>query len=284
ARWLPVDLYIGGAEHAVMHLLYARFWHKVLYDLGHVTTPEPFQKLFNQGMILGENGEKMSKSRGNVVNPDDIVAEFGADTLRLYEMFMGPLDATKPWNTKSVEGSFRFLQRVWRLFMTEEGTLNTAIGGHDNPELTRTLHKTIKKVTNDIEGLRFNTAISQMMIFLNEANKADKLPRQGMETFVLLLAPFAPHLAEELWANLGHKTTLSHHPWPSYDEALTKDAEVELAVQVNGKIRGRITVAADSPDADVLGVAKAEVAADLAGKAIVKEVVVPGRLVNLVVK
>jgi leucyl-tRNA synthetase len=283
-RWLPVDLYIGGAEHAVMHLLYARFWHKVLYDLGHVSTPEPFQKLFNQGMILGENGEKMSKSRGNVINPDDIVSEYGADTLRLYEMFMGPLDATKPWNTKSVEGSYRFLQRVWRLFMTEEGTLNPAIGGHDNPELTRSLHKTIKKVTHDIEGLRFNTAISQMMIFINEAYKADKLPRQGLESFVLLLAPFAPHVAEELWSHLGHKTSLTHHAWPSYDEALTKDAEVELAVQVNGKIRGRITVAADSPQDEVLGVAKAEVAADLEGKAIVKEVVVPGRLVNLVVK
>jgi leucyl-tRNA synthetase len=281
---MPVDLYVGGAEHAVMHLLYARFWHKVLYDLGHVTTKEPFQKLFNQGMILGENGEKMSKSRGNVVNPDDIVGEYGADTLRLYEMFMGPLEATKPWNTKSVEGLFRFLQRVWRLIMTEDGGLNPAIGAHDSPELTRTLHKTIKKVTNDIEGLRFNTAISQMMIFVNEAYKTEKLPKAAMESFVLLLAPFAPHLAEELWSALGHAESLTVAPWPAYDEALTKDAEVELAVQVNGKIRARITVSAEAPHDEVLGIAKAEVSEDLDGKTIVKEVVVPGRLVNLVIK
>ena len=283
--WLPVDLYVGGAEHAVMHLLYARFWHKVLFDIGVVPTDEPFQKLFNQGMILGENNEKMSKSRGNVVNPDHVVAKFGADTLRLYEMFMGPLEATKPWNTSGVEGLFRFLQRTWRLFVTEDGDgLNPAIGGHSAPELERTLHKTIKKVGGDIEALRFNTAISQMMIFVNEAYKVEKLPRQTLETFVLLLAPFAPHLAEELWSRLGHAETLAYAPWPSYDDALTRDAEVEVAVQINGKLRARIVVAAEASKELVLDQAKQEVASHLEGKTILKEVVVPGRLVNLVVK
>ncbi|HEY9721806.1 MAG TPA: class I tRNA ligase family protein, partial [Oscillatoriaceae cyanobacterium] len=284
AEWLPVDLYIGGAEHAVMHLLYARFWHKVLYDLGFVPTPEPFAKLFNQGMILGENNEKMSKSKGNVVNPDEIVSKYGADTLRVYEMFMGPLEATKPWSSTGVEGAYRFLQRVWRLFVTEEGGLNPAIGGHEAPELTRSLHKTIKKVGADIEGLRFNTAISQMMIFINDAYKTEKLPRTVLETFVLVLAPFAPHLAEELWSRLGHTESLAYAPWPGYDEALTRDAEVELAVQVNGKIKARIVVAADAPDAEVLATAKSALNGELEGKAIVKEIVVPGRLVNLVVK
>ncbi len=285
AAWLPVDLYVGGAEHAVMHLLYARFWHKVLFDIGAVPTDEPFQKLFNQGMILGENNEKMSKSRGNVVNPDHVVAKFGADTLRLYEMFMGPLEATKPWNTSGVEGLFRFLQRVWRLFATEDGEgLNPAIGAHSAPELERTLHKTIKKVGADIEGLRFNTAISQMMIFTNEAYKVEKLPRQTLETFVLLLAPFAPHLAEELWSRLGHGESLAYAPWPSYDEALTQDAEVELAVQVNGKLRARIVMPAEASKELVLDQAKQEVASHLEGKTILKEVVVPGRLVNFVIK
>jgi leucyl-tRNA synthetase len=284
AAWLPVDLYIGGAEHAVMHLLYARFWHKVLYDCGLVPTEEPFQKLFNQGMILGENNEKMSKSRGNVVNPDHIVAKYGADTLRLYEMFMGPLEATKPWSNTGVEGLFRFLQRVWRLFVTEDGGLNPAIGQGENADFTRLLHKTIKKVGGDIEGLRFNTAISAMMILLNEANKAEHLPRAGMEAFVLLLAPFAPHLAEELWSRLGHTGSLAYAPWPAYDEALCKDAEVELAVQVNGKLRARIVVAAEASKELVLDQAKLEVADHLTGKTILKEVVVPGRLVNLVVK
>jgi leucyl-tRNA synthetase len=283
--WLPVDLYVGGAEHAVMHLLYARFWHKVLFDIGVVPTEEPFQRLFNQGMILGENNEKMSKSRGNVVNPDHVVAKYGADTLRLYEMFMGPLEATKPWSMSGVEGLFRFLQRVWRLFIDEDtDALNPAIGDHAAPDLTRTLHKAIKKVGADVEALRFNTAISQMMIFVNEAYKAEKLPRKDLEAFVLLLAPFAPHMAEELWSRLGHPASLAYAPWPAYDEALTQDAEVELAVQVNGKLRAKIVVAAEASKELVLGQAKAEVATHLEGKTILKEVVVPGRLVNLVIK
>ncbi|MBC7545682.1 MAG: leucine--tRNA ligase [Candidatus Sericytochromatia bacterium] len=284
--WGPVDLYVGGAEHAVLHLLYARFWHKVLYDLGHVHTKEPFQKLFNQGMILGENNEKMSKSRGNVVNPDDIVREYGADTLRLYEMFMGPLEATKPWNNQGVEGMHRFLARVWRLFVTDAG-LDPIIQEVAVPEaLARHLAKTVKKVTQDLDGMRFNTAISQLMIFTNDAYKQDILPKSAMETFILLLAPFAPHVAEELWALLGHTETLAYAPWPTYDEALTIDSEVELAIQVNGKIRSKFTAAADMPQEDVLALAKAQeaIATLIEGKEIVKQIVVPGRLVNLIVK
>ncbi|MDB5099317.1 MAG: leucyl-tRNA synthetase [Cyanobacteria bacterium RYN_339] len=282
--WMPVDLYVGGAEHAVMHLLYARFWHKILFDLGHVTTSEPFTKLFNQGMILGENGEKMSKSRGNVVNPDTIVGKYGADTLRLYEMFMGPLEATKPWSNTGVEGSYRFLQRVWRIFVTEEGGLNPAIGGHEAPELERVLHKTIKKVGGDIEAMRFNTAISQMMIFINECYKTEKLPRSTMERFLLVLAPFAPHIAEEIWQLLGHKQTLAYEPFPGFDDALTRESEVEMAVQVNGKLKARIVVPAEASKDHVLNLAKAEVGEHLEGKSIIKEIVVPGSLVNLVVK
>jgi leucyl-tRNA synthetase len=233
-------------------------------------------------MILGENNEKMSKSRGNVVNPDTIVAKYGADTLRLYEMFMGPLEATKPWSNTGVEGCFKFLSRVWRIFMTEEGGLNPAIGDHQAPELERTLHKTIKKVGGDIDGMRFNTAISQMMIFINECYKTEKLPRSIMERFVLVLAPFAPHLAEELWAQLGHPKTLAFEPFPAFDEALTVDSEVELALQINSKLKLRFTVPADMPEAEIL--AKAKGLVDLEGKTPVKEVVVPGRLVNLIVK
>ncbi|HEY9855866.1 MAG TPA: leucine--tRNA ligase [Stenomitos sp.] len=287
--WGPVDLYIGGAEHAVLHLLYARFWHKVLYDLGVVSTKEPFKKLFNQGMILGENNEKMSKSRGNVINPDDVVTKYGADTLRLYEMFMGPLEAAKPWNMSNVEGVYRFLNRVWRLVVSPEDTLNPAI--QDVPatsaaDLNRSLHKTIKKVGGDIEGLRLNTAISALMMLVNDAYKAEVLPKSIVESLVLLVAPFAPHLSEELWSRLGHAETLAYAPWPEYDEAMTVENEVELAIQINGKIRGKVVVAADAAQDAVLAKAKETegVKDQLEGKTIVKEIVVPGRLVNLVVK
>ncbi len=286
--WMPVDLYIGGAEHAVLHLLYARFWHKVLYDLGVVSTKEPFHKLVNQGMILGENGEKMSKSRGNVVNPDDIVRESGADTLRIYEMFMGPLEATKPWNTNGVDGAYRFLNRVYRLFVTDAGALNPAIRADAKADeaFTRTLHKTIKKVTQDTEALRFNTAISQLMIFINEAYKQEQLPQAAMEAFVKMLAPYAPHLAEELWEGLGHGETLAYAEWPTWDEELTKENEVEIAVQVNGKIRARVLVSAEAtqPEVEALAFAVPETQEAIAGKEIVKKILVPGRLLNLVVK
>jgi leucyl-tRNA synthetase len=285
-RWLPVDLYIGGAEHAVLHLLYARFWHKVLYDIGVVSTKEPFYKLVNQGMILGDNGEKMSKSRGNVINPDEIVNTYGADTLRMYEMFMGPLEQTKPWNTNGVEGVFRFLNRVWRLFVNEEGMLHPKIRT-DSPTDTfqRTLHRTIKKLTEDYEALRFNTAISQMMIFVNEAYKMDTLPIDGMKHFVQLLSPIAPHIAEELWERMGESTSITYAPWPTYDESWTIDNEVEIVIQVNGKIIERAMVAADADEqtlqANAIELEKVQEA--MQGKQIRKVIAVKGKLVNIVV-
>jgi len=284
-EWLPVDLYIGGVEHAVLHLLYARFWHKVLYDLGVVSTKEPFHKLVNQGMILGTNNEKMSKSRGNVINPDDIVNNYGADTLRMYEMFMGPLEITKPWSENGVEGAHRFLCRIWRLFVTEDGSLNAKIGGEGSDEFKRTWHKTVKKVTEDLEGMRFNTAISQLMIFVNEAYKADSIPKEAAENFVQMLSPLAPHIAEELWERLGHSDGISYVSWPTYDESWTVDAEVEIVVQVNGKIVERTKISADLDQAamqehsmNLPGVKQA-----VEGKTVRKVIAVPGKLVNIVV-
>ncbi|OUM97256.1 MAG: leucine--tRNA ligase [Paenibacillaceae bacterium ZCTH02-B3] len=284
-KWLPVDLYVGGAEHAVLHLLYARFWHKVLYDLGIVDTKEPFQKLVNQGMILGPNGEKMSKSRGNVINPDDIVNQYGADTLRMYEMFMGPLEATKPWNTQGVEGIYRFLNRIWRLYITEDGRLNPKIQDAEGDEaFKRVWHKTVKKVTEDIEALRFNTAISQLMIFVNEAYKTEVLPRKAMENFVQMLSPFVPHIAEELWERLGHGDTITYVPWPEYDPALTVDEEVEIVLQVNGKIVDRVMIARDTDEEAMreLALANEKVKAQTAGKTVRRVIAVPGKLVNVV--
>ena len=246
--WMPVDLYIGGSEHAVLHLLYSRFWHKVLFDIGVVTTPEPFKKLVHQGIVLGEDNQKMSKSRGNVVNPDEIMDQFGADAVRLYEMFMGPLEAMKPWSTRGVEGITRFLERVWRLMVTEDGTLSPAVvSTAPSLEHQRVLHQTIKKVTEDIEELRFNTAISQMMVFTNELTKAEQRPRAVLEPFVLLLSPFAPHLAEELWGILGHTPSVSQQPWPSFDPALTVSDRLTIPVQINGKLRGKIEAAGLAP-------------------------------------
>ncbi len=289
AYWLPVDLYVGGAEHAVLHLLYSRFWHKVLYDRGHVPCPEPFRRLVNQGMILGENGEKMSKARGNVVNPDDVVAEYGADSLRLYEMFMGPLEAVKPWNTNGVEGVYRFLNRVWRMMIddtAETVTLNHAISDAEpTKETLRLLHRTIQKVTEDTDGMRFNTAISAMMEFTNHLTKQEARSRAVLEPFVLLLAPYAPHVAEELWAALGHGPTLAYEPWPTFDPALTKADEIEVPVQVNGKLRAKLTVPAgiDAAALEAAALADEAVKAQLVGKTVKKVIVVPRKLVNLVV-
>ncbi len=325
--WMPVDLYVGGAEHAVLHLLYARFWHKVLFDCGLVSTKEPFQRLFNQGLITAfsyqgedkrlipsdevveknegeyvhkETGQalkqitaKMSKSLKNVVNPDDVVSEYGGDTLRLYEMFMGPLDGSKPWNPRDVPGVYRFLQRVWRSFVVDDeskveaGQLhpNLQAEGAGDASLERALHKTIKKVGEDLDRMAFNTAISAMMIFTNEIQKAPrKLGRTQAERFVLILAPFAPHLAEELWSRLGHDTSLTNEPWPRYDEKQTVDATKEIPVQVNGKVRAKITVAADIADEDLKAQAQDAVVASLEGKNVVKVIAVKGRLVNIVVK
>jgi leucyl-tRNA synthetase len=288
--WMPIDLYIGGAEHAVLHLLYARFWHKVLYDRGVVSTAEPFQKLVNQGMILGENNEKMSKARGNVVNPDDVVREYGADALRLYEMFMGPLEATKPWSMEGVNGVYNFLGRAWRMIVDDhaEGVaLNAAIADEaPTDEANRIVHKTVKAVTEDVASLSFNTAIARMMEFVNYFTKQDRRPRSCMEPFVLLLSPFAPHIAEELWSALGHADSLAYAPWPKYDERLLVEESMELPVQVNGKVRGKITAPADADQATVLAIAKADpkIAEQLAGKTIAMEKYVPGRLVSFAVK
>ena len=324
-----VDLYVGGTEHAVLHLLYARFWHKVLYDLGCVSTPEPFFKLVNQGLILGEDGQKMSKSRGNVVNPDDILTEFGADAFRLYEMFMGPLEMVKPWSTQGVEGVYRFLGRVWRWFVDENSEtefeqaettttdlcsrgcesadsraftgaaaklldlikLDPAIkDAAPNPAQLKTLHACIKKVTEDMEGMRFNTAISAMMVFINEAMTWETKPLAVLRDFLVLLAPFAPHLAEELWAKLDssfiiHHSSLSYAPWPKFDPALLVEDTLELPVQVNGKLRDVIRVKADASQAEIeaAALASAKVMPFLDGKTVRKVIVVPKKLVNLVV-
>ena len=319
-KWLPVDLYVGGAEHAVLHLLYARFWHKVLFDLGLVPTPEPFHRLVNQGMILGlayrtkrgvlipmdkiewrdgkpfgaeEGGEmeeltefpaKMSKSLRNVVNPDDVIRDYGADSLRLYEMFMGPLQAVKPWSTKGVEGVFRFLKRANR-FVTETPVAERPLTKAE----AKSLNAMIKKVGEDLEALAFNTGISAMMVFINEAEafaKAGGVPREYLEKFVLCLSPFAPHLGEELWAFLGHAKTLAYEPWPAYDPNALVENEIEIPVQVLGKLRGRVTVAADATPAQMEEAARAnpDVAKFLAGKTVVKVVAVPKRLVNFVVR
>ena len=311
--WMPVDLYVGGAEHAVLHLLYSRFWHKVLFDLGYVSTPEPFQKLVNQGMILGlsykdargalvpmeqvkhrkdgafhaETGEKlvefpakMSKSLKNVVNPDDVIREYGADSMRLYEMFMGPLEAVKPWNTKGVEGVFRFLKRAYRM-VTEQPITEDPL----QPEQLRMLHATVKKVTDDLEDMGFNTAISQLMIFLNAFSGADKpLPRLAAETFVLLLSPFAPHLGEELWQHLGHENSLAYAPWPVYDESLLQLDEVEILVQVTGKPKARVMMPADADEETMreMALSQSVIREALTGKTVRKVICVPGRLVNIV--
>ena len=304
-----VDLYVGGTEHAVLHLLYARFWHKVLFDLGQVTTPEPFYKLVNQGLILGEDGQKMSKSRGNAVNPDDILVEFGSDAFRLYEMFMGPLEMVKPWNTKGVEGVYRFLGRVWRMFIDQQSEqefeqqltvnpdagpellaalkLNEAVGQAEaTPEQLKVLHTCIKKVTEDMEHLRFNTAISAMMVFTNEASNWDIRPLSVMNDFLLLLAPFAPHIAEELYAKAnGGDSTLAYQPWPSFDEAHLVESTIEMAVQVNGKLRDRIQIPADMDKSDIERIAleSENVQRHTDGKNVKKVIVIPGKLVNIVV-
>ena len=285
--WMPVDLYLGGAEHAVLHLIYARFWHKVLFDLGKVTTPEPFLKLCNQGMILGEDGEKMSKSRGNVVNPDDVIAAHGADNVRLFLMFLGPLDRDKPWNTSGIEGIHRFLSRVWRLFFDEDDHPHPAVRDlAPDEETLRVLHRTIADVTDMTETLRFNTAISQMMVFVNTMNVKEVRSRRALEQFLLLLAPYAPHLAEEIWSRLGHAETLAYEPWPEHDPAWLTVDTVTVVVQVNGKVRDRHEVAADTDEETVreLAMASERLAPHIAGKRVVKSIYVPGKLLNLVVK
>ncbi|PIC74840.1 leucine--tRNA ligase [Sporosarcina sp. P17b] len=283
-RWLPVDIYVGGAEHAVLHLLYARFWHKVLYDIGVVQTKEPFQKLFNQGMILGEGHVKMSKSLGNVINPDDIVHSHGADTLRIYEMFMGPLDASKEWSTNGLDGSRRFLDRIWRLLVNEDDTLTDKLTDETGGPLEKVYNQTVKKVTEDYEAMRNNTAISQLMVFINESYKAEKLPKAYIEGFLLLISPITPHLAEELWSKLGHTDTIAYAQWPTFDETKLSDDTVEVAVQINGKIRAKITVARDctKEELEQAALENEDVKQWMEGKELKKIIAIPGRLVNIV--
>ena len=278
--WLPVDLYVGGPEHAVGHLLYSRFWNNYLYDKGLVPVKEPFQKLVHQGMILGSNGEKMSKSRGNVVNPDEMVKNFGADSLRLYEMFMGPLSAAKPWDPNGIEGSRKFIDRVYRIFET----IN--IVDEETPNLTKIYHQTVKKVTDDIEEMSFNTAISSLMVFVNALYKEEKVNRIYMEGFIKMLNPFAPHITEELWEKLGHDQTISYEPWPSYNEKELVEEEKTIAVQVNGKVRGTINVRMDDSEEVIKEKALTDdnVLKHITGKEIVKVIVVKGRIVNIVIK
>lgn len=284
-EWLPVDMYIGGAEHAVLHLLYARFWHKFLYDIGVVPTKEPFQKLFNQGMILGENNEKMSKSKGNVVNPDEVVESHGADTLRLYEMFMGPLDASIAWSTNGLDGSRRFLDRIWRLLVDDNGNITSKlVDNDDSGKLEKVYHQTVKKVTDDYEGLRFNTAISQLMVFINDAYKAESLPKAYVEGFVKMVAPIVPHIAEELWSKLGHEESIAYAAWPAYDEAKLVDSEVEIVVQINGKVKAKLMVPADATREVLESIAMEDgtVKEQIDGKTVRKVIAVPGKLVNIV--
>ncbi|MEM1028829.1 MAG: leucine--tRNA ligase [Myxococcota bacterium] len=277
--WMPVDLYVGGAEHAVLHLLYARFWHKVLFDIGAVKHPEPFQKLVHQGMILGEDNEKMSKARGNVVNPDDIVRDFGADALRMYEMFMGPLEAVKPWQTAQIQGVVRFRDRVWALASRE-------LGDAMENATRRLRHKTVAKVTQDLETMAFNTALSAMMEFANHLTGLARPPREAVETLTLLVSPFAPHLGEELWRTLGHEESLAYAPWPTFDPALTVDETWEMGVQVNGKTRGTVVLdrGADAETARTQALAIDNVARHVDGKDVKKFIYVPGRIINFVVK
>jgi leucyl-tRNA synthetase len=350
--WMPVDLYLGGVEHAVLHLLYSRFWHKVLFDLGHLSTPEPFQKLVNQGLMLGEmeyhafsvsvselkdiseeanpggtvlvgihraTGEKltgrrvtedeveksgdgfilkgnpsirvdarsfkMSKSRGNVTTPDEVVAQYGADTFRLYEMYMGPLEAQKPWNTRDIVGMWRFIQSVWRILVDDNGNARV-VTDPIAPDLDRRMHRAIKKVGEDIAALRFNTAIAELIELKNAMTQLNGVPRELAENYTLMLAPLAPHMAEEIWEKLGHHKSLSHRPWPTADESKLVEDSIELPVQVNGKLRGRITVAADAAEAAVLSAAESDAAIRpwLEGKTIVKRIFVKAKLVSFVVK
>ena len=284
--WSPVDLYVGGAEHAVLHLLYARFWHKVLYDLGYVPTPEPFMKLVNQGMILGSNHEKMSKSKGNVVNPDDIVEQYGADTLRLYEMFMGPLTESVPWDTKGLHGAYKWINRVWRLMMDDNNHLRDRVSNFNDGKLTHIYNQTVKKVTEDFERMHFNTAISQLMVFVNEAYKVDDLPVEYMEGLIKMISPVIPHVAEELWSQFHVSDTIAYQPWPTYDPKALEEATVEMIVQVNGKVRARIEMPkdADKETAQAKALANEHVQKFIEGKEIKKVIVVPNHIVNIVVK
>ena len=286
--WMPVDLYIGGQEHAVLHLLYSRFWHHVLYDLGLVSTKEPFKKLYNQGMILGDDGTKMSKSRGNVINPEEIMDEYGSDSMRLYEMFMGPLNKSKPWSTKGLQGCYRFLNKLWSIIVDENGDLSSKIVDKDEEDKDTLFlhHQTIKKLADDIENLHFNTAVSQLMIYCNHLQKCNTISKKLIEELVVILSPFVPHLSEEFWSLLGHSETITYQSWPHFDDNLMQLDEVTITVQVNGKLRANINIAKDSDEKDVVSEALSldNVEKYTSDGNIVKTIYVPNRLLNFVVK
>ena len=278
---MPVDLYMGGAEHAVGHLLYSRFWNRFLYNEGYITNEEPFKRLVHQGMILGENNEKMSKSRGNVVNPDDMVRIYGADSLRLYEMFMGPIEASKPWDAKGIEAARKFIERIYRLYTSENKIRN-----EKNTNLDKVYNQTVKKVTEDYESLNINTAISQMMIFINAVYKENIFPLEYAKNFLKLINPIIPHVTEELWSILGEENTIAYEKWPTYDENKIKDESYEMVVQVNGKVRGKIEVSSDTSEEEMIKIAEEipNVKINIQGKEIVKVITVPKKLVNIVIR
>ena len=286
--WMPVDLYIGGQEHAVLHLLYSRFWHHVLYDLGLVSTKEPFKKLYNQGMILGDDGTKMSKSRGNVINPEEIMDEYGSDSMRLYEMFMGPLNKSKPWSTKGLQGCYRFLNKLWSIIVDDNGNLSSKIVDKDEEDKDTLFlhHQTIKKLADDIENLHFNTAVSQLMIYCNHLQKCNTVSKKLIEELVVILSPFVPHLSEEFWSLLGHSETITYQSWPHFDDNLMQLDEVTITVQVNGKLRANINIAKDSDEKDVVSEALSldNVEKYTSDGNIVKTIYIPNRLLNFVVK
>ena len=277
--WMPVDLYVGGPEHAVGHLLYSRFWNNYLFDKGYVPVKEPFAKLRHQGMILGTNGEKMSKSKGNVINPDDMVNQYGADSLRVYEMFMGPIESSKPWDPNGIDGSKKFLDKVWRLY-----TESSKISDSKNKNLEKVYHYTVKKVTNDYETMNFNTAISQMMIFINSVNKEDSFPKEYAEGFLKLLNPVAPHITEELWNILGHNDTIAYEKWPEYDESKTVSDEITLPIQFNGKLKATIQISVDEAEDSIKQKVHEAIDSKLDGKTVVKEIYVKNKIYNIVVK
>ena len=284
--WMPVDLYIGGAEHAVLHLLYARFWHHVLFDLGHVSTKEPFKKLFNQGMILGQDGSKMSKSKGNVINPDDTVAKYGSDSMRIYEMFMGPLDKAKPWSTSGLQGCFRFINKLWSTIVDENGKISKKIDNKDESrETNQKLNILIKKVSENLDQLHFNTCISEFMIFTNYMSKLEKVSIETINTFIILINPFMPHISEEFWQLLKNKSELSYVPWPNYKNELVQLDSITIGIQINGKRRSELEISTDDSDQNILNKAKkdSKVLSYLEGKDIVKEIYIKNKIINIVV-
>jgi leucyl-tRNA synthetase len=285
--WMPVDLYIGGAEHAVLHLLYSRFWHHVLFDLGLVSTKEPFKKLFNQGMILGQDGSKMSKSRGNVINPDETVETYGSDSMRIYEMFMGPLDKAKPWSTTGLQGCSRFIKKLWSILVDDEGVLSSNITEKkDGKETLQALNMMIKKISDNLDQMQFNTCVSEFMIFTNHIQKLDSINIDTIRSFIIIMNPFMPHLAQELWELIGETNELTYQAWPDYDKDLAISDEIVIPIQINGKRRSEILISANESESEVISKAKSDdkIASYLKNTTIIKEIYIKGKILNIVIK